>query len=55
MSFRFRAKVGPFIWDEDLSKPADRRPSLLTRGDLVVLALAGTLLACAVVMVFIGG
>lgn len=49
MSFRFRAKVGPFIYDENLSGPRDRRPALLTRGDYVVLALAAALLALAVV------
>lgn len=52
--FRFRIKVGPFVYDEDLSKPADRRPSPLTRGDLVVLAgAAGMLVFMAVAAIWL--
>jgi hypothetical protein len=53
MSFRFRAKVGPFIYDEKLGEGRDPRPSLLTPGDLVVIALAGVLLIGAVVMALV--
>jgi hypothetical protein len=53
MSFRFRIKVGPIVYDEDLSKPADRRPSLLTKGDLFVLGYAALFLVFLAVMVVI--
>lgn len=49
MSWRFRIKAGPFVYDEKLGGVEDRRPALLTRGDFVVLFLAGCLLAFAVV------
>jgi hypothetical protein len=50
MSLRFRLKVGPFVYDETLRKPEpDRRPVLLTTGDLFVLALAMGLLVFSVV------
>lgn len=54
MSLRFRLKVGPFVYDEDMSKPADKRPVLLTTGDLLILALAAGLLVFALVMAIHG-
>jgi hypothetical protein len=44
MSFRFRAKVGPFIWDERLGAPADRRPVKVDRGLIAGLCVAAALL-----------
>lgn len=54
MSLRFRIKVGPFVYDEKLGGPIDRRPSLLTPGDLCVLASALLMLAFIAGMVIFG-
>lgn len=44
MSFRFRLKVGPLIYDEKLGATRDPRPSRLSRADLATLALAAGML-----------
>lgn len=54
MSFRFRAKLGPFIWDEKLgAQPEDTRRPVLTGGDLAALAFAAAALVFFVVVVVI--
>jgi hypothetical protein len=53
MSWRFRVKLGPFVYDEKLGEYRDNRPSLLTGGDIVVLFLCSIFLAGAVVMAVI--
>lgn len=54
MSFRFRAKVGPFIWDEKLGgQPKDARRPILTAGDWAALAFAAAALVFMVVTVVI--
>ena len=44
MSFRFRLKVGPLVYDEKLGGAQDPRLARLTRADLAILALAGVML-----------
>jgi hypothetical protein len=44
MSFRFRLKLGPLVYDEKLGGAGDPRPARLTRADLAVLALASVML-----------
>jgi hypothetical protein len=44
VSFRFRLKLGPFVYDEKLGGSRDPRPARLTRADLTILALAGVML-----------
>lgn len=55
MSFRFRFKVGPIVYDERIGERRDDRPALLTRGDLVVLALCAVFLIGIAVMAVVGG
>lgn len=55
MSFRFRIKAGPLVYDEKLGAEPDNRPALLTRSDFVVLALCAVFLVGIVVMAVVTG
>ncbi len=53
MSWRFRVKVGPFVYDGQLGGEPDRRPVLLKPGDVVVLGLCAVFLVGTVIMAVI--